>query len=422
MTEPTLFLKPGREKSALRRHPWIFSGAVARAAGGASGGDTVTVRSSTDEFLARAAYNPRSQIAARIWSWDDSESIDGALFERRINRSIAARASLAETTNALRWVNAESDGLPGLIVDRYGEFAVCQFLTAGAEKWKREIAEVIAGQPGIAGVYERSDVDIRAKEGLKSQEGVLRGEPPPELVEVWENAPASEPIRKMLLPPGAGDSDRPSGLRPQERWRFAVDVLRGHKTGFYLDQRDNRRVVAGLARGKRTLNLFCYTGAFSVGAWWGGAQEVISIDSSAPSLALAARNLSLNELPTTGLAEADAFKALREYRDRGETFDLILLDPPKFAHSESQINKAARAYKDINWLALRLLNPGGHLVTFSCSGLVSEDLFQKILFGAALDANRDAQIVGRLSQAGDHPVLLSFPEAAYLKGFVCRVE
>ena len=403
MTEPTLFLKPDRERSVLRRHPWIFSGAVARVDGDVTGGDTVVVRTSSGEFLARAAYNPKSQIVARIWSWDETERIDGEFFHRRITKSVAARESLAETTNALRWVNAESDGVPGLVADRYAGFVVCQFLTAGVERWKPEIVSVLASQPDIVGVYERSDVDVRAKEGLKTQAGMLHGEHPPELIEVWENAPAV-------------------ALQSQERWRFAVDVLRGHKTGFYLDQRENRKVVAEFARRQKILNNFSYTGGFTINGWWNKAKEIISIDSSAPSLTLAKHNLTLNNLPTTGLIEADTFKALRDYRDRGETFDLIILDPPKFAHTESQINKATRAYKDINWLAFRLLNPGGHLITFSCSGLISENLLQKILFSAALDAKRNVQIIRRLSQASDHPVLLSFPEAAYLKGFVCRVE
>ncbi len=397
----SLYLRPGREKSVLRRHPWVFSGAVARVdAAPLEPGETVVVRSASGDFLARAAYNPKSQIVARIWSWDEAEEIEAGFFQRRLARSIAARAPLAETTNALRLVNAESDGLPGLIVDRYADFIVCQFLTAGAEHWKKEIVAALANQPGVVGVYERSDVEVRGKEGLKSHEGILWGDQPPALVEVWEAAwtPTSPDVGK---------------------WHFAVDILHGHKTGFYLDQRENRKVVAEFARRQKILNVFSYTGAFTISSWWGGAQEIISIDSSAPSLAIAKYNLELNHLSIAGLTEADAFKALREYRDRGETFDLIILDPPKFAHNESQVNKATRAYKDLNWLAFRLLNPGGRLITFSCSGLISEDLFQKILFGAALDAKREVQIIRRLSQAGDHPVLLSFPEAAYLKGFVC---
>ena len=388
-----LTLKPYREKSVLQRHPWIFGGAVASVSGEPERGDTVTVRASDGAFLARAAYSPHSQIVGRIWSWDESETINGSFFARRITLAMRARDALAETTNALRWVNAESDGLPGLIVDRYADFAVCQFLAAGADRWKREIVDVIASQPGIVGVYERSDVDVRAKEGLKAKTGVLHGEPPPALVEVYESEN-----------------------------RFLVDIAHGHKTGFYLDQRDNRKTVAEFARDRDVLNAFAYTGAFTVAAWRGGARSVTSIDSAAQALAVAERNLTLNGAPTDGVREGDVFKVLREYRDSGQTFDLIILDPPKFAQTQAQLNKATRAYKDINWLAFRLLRPGGTLVTFSCSGLVSADLFQKIIFGAALDAKRDAQIVRWLSQASDHPVRLAFPEGAYLKGLVCRVE
>lgn len=397
MAEPTLVLKPNRERSVLRRHPWIFSGAVARVDAAPELGATVIVRSADGEFLAKAAYSPKSQIVARIWSWDEAETIDSGFFARRLKQAIQARASLAQTTNAIRLVNAESDGLPGLIVDRYADLMVCQFLTTGADHWKETFADLLLTEPGVTGVYERSDVDVRGKEGLKSSEGLLRGTLPASSITVWETAPDGG------------------------RWQFNVDVAEGHKTGFYLDQRDNRQVVAEFARRQRVLNVFAYTGAFTIAAWWGGASEVTSVDSSGPALELARLNLELNGYPNTGLTEADAFKLLREYRDRGETFDLIILDPPKFAHTEAQINKATRAYKDLNWLAFRLLNPGGHLITFSCSGLVDEDLFQKILFGAALDAKRDAQIIRRLGQASDHPVLLSFPESAYLKGFVCRV-
>jgi 23S rRNA (cytosine1962-C5)-methyltransferase len=399
MPEPFLILKPDREKSVLRRHPWVFSGAVARLDGVAAPGDTVIIRAANGDFLARAAYSPKSQIIARLWSWQPDELINPEFLTRRIERAVALREPLTATTNAMRLVNAESDGIPGLIADRYDNFIVTQFLTAGTERWKNEIAEILLAQPGVVGIYERSDVEVRGKEGLKSSEGPQRGALPPELIEIWEQF----------------------GSDPADRVRFAVDVINGHKTGFYLDQRENRKVVSEFARRHKTLNLFSYTGSFTIEAERAGASSTTSIDSSGPSITLARHNLELNNLPTSGLTEADVFKALREYRDSNETFDLIILDPPKFAHTEAQINKATRAYKDLNWLACRLLNPGGYLITFSCSGLVSEDLFQKILFGAALDAGRDVQIIRRLGQASDHPVLLSFPEAAYLKGFVCQV-
>ena len=293
----------------------------------------------------------------------------------------------------MRWVNAESDGIPGLVVDRYDKFAVCQFLTAGVEKWKSEIADVLMAQEGIVGVYERSDVDVREKEGLDRVVGLLGGLDVPDRVEILEGE------TKLL-----------------------VDVKHGHKTGFYLDQRENREVVKQYAKDRDVLNAFCYTGAFSVAAWQGGARSVVSLDSSAPALSLAKKNLELNALSADGLTEGDVFTTLRTYRDSRQSFDLILLDPPKLAHSQAQIEKASRAYKDINLLALKLLRPNGILITFSCSGSISDDLFQKIIFGAALDAKRDVQIIKRLTQASDHPVRVTFPEGAYLKGLVCRIE
>jgi 23S rRNA (cytosine1962-C5)-methyltransferase len=397
--EPVLVLKPGREKTVMRRHPWIFSGAVGEIVGEPKAGETVAIHSSAGAFLARAAYSPKSQISARIWTWNPDEEINQAFFESRIRGSLGKRAELTHHTNAMRLINAESDGLPGLFADKYGDVVVCQFLTVGAERWKTIIASLLMSLSGASTVYERSDVDVRAKEGLATSEGVLCGGPISGPLEIWEENPQ--------------DSVSP--------WNFLVDVQTGHKTGFYLDQRDNRRIVAELAGQRDVLNVFAYTGAFTVTALAGGARSTVSIDSSGPSLMMARQNLERNGLPPDGLLEADAFKALREYRDSGSAFDLIVLDPPKFARTMAQVNRAARAYKDLNWLAFRLLRPGGYLVTFSCSGAISEDLFQKILFGAALDAGRDVQIVRRLGQASDHPVLLSFPEAAYLKGFVCLV-
>jgi len=379
---------------------------VASIQGDAASGDTIAVRSSTDEFLAYAAYSPKSQIVARVWSWDEGETIDKNFFARRIVKSIESRSSLSAITNAMRWVNAESDGIPGLVVDRYAQFAVCQFLTAGAEKWKREIADVLMAQEGIVGVYERSDVDVREKEGLQQSVGVLRGATPPEVIEIWES----------------NVSDVGRSRETSHSIKLFVDIKHGHKTGFYLDQRENREVVKQFAKDRDVLNAFCYTGAFSVAAWQGGARSVISLDSSAPALSLAKKNLELNALPVDGLAEGDVFTTLRKYRDSRQTFDLIILDPPKLAHSQAQIEKASRAYKDMNLLALKLLRPSGILITFSCSGSISDDLFQKIIFGASLDAKRDVQIVKRLSQASDHPVRVTFPEGAYLKGLVCRVE
>jgi 23S rRNA (cytosine1962-C5)-methyltransferase len=393
-------LAPGRERSLERRHPWVFAGAVRGVRGEPGPGDTVVVRASNGRFLARAAYSPESQILGRVWSFEQSERIDEDLITARVERAVAARSDLAERTDAIRLVFAESDGLPGVIADRFESFVVLQLSSAGADRWRDALAAAFAGLPGVSGVYERSDLDVRAREGLAPRTGPLKGEEPPPTVTIAERPPAEGP-----------------------GWSFVADLRNGHKTGFYLDQRESRRVVAEHAEGRRVLDLFTYTGGFSVAAASGGASEITAVDSSGPALELAARNLDRNGFAgLTALVEADVFTYLRELRDRGERFDLIVADPPKLAHSTSQLKRATRAYKDLNLLAMKLLAPGGALVTFSCSGLMSEDLFQKVLFGAALDAGRDVQVVGRLTQATDHPVLLSFPEAAYLKGFVLRVQ
>jgi len=397
--EPSLLLAPGRERSVERRHPWVFAGAVGRVEGAPEPGDTVAVRRRDGRFLAWAAYSPASQIVARVWTWDEDELVDEAFFAARVARAAAARADLVERTDAVRVVFAESDGLPGVVADRYDSHVVVQLSSAGADRWRSAIGAALADLPGVTGVFERSDVDIRAREGLAARTGPLVGEVPPATVTIAERPPAE----------GAG-------------WSFVGDVVGGHKTGFYLDQRENRRLVSELAADRRTLDLFCYTGGFSVAAGAGGAGPITAVDSSGPALTLAATNLGRNGISGVELVEADVFTYLRELRDRGASFDLIVADPPKLARSTSQLKRATRAYKDLNLLALKLLAPGGLLVTCSCSGLVTEDLFQKVLFGAALDARRDAQIVDRLTQATDHPVLLSFPEAAYLKGLVLRAS
>lgn len=397
---PQLTLKPGREKSLLRRHPWIFSGAVAGVQGDPGPGGTVEVLAADGAWLARAAWSPQSQISARVWTFDRDEKVGPDFFHRRLERALALRQSLPglgpSITNTYRLVNAESDGLPGLVIDVYDRWLVVQCLSAGAERWKGEIvAAARALTPWAAGVYERSDVDVRAKEGLAPAAGALAGEAPPELVEVHEH--------------GA---------------RFLVDVRAGHKTGFYLDQRDNRAVLADYAAGREVLNCFAYTGGFGVIALKGGAAHVVNLDSSAAALELAGRNFALNGLPASQFTHqtGDAFSVLRQYRDARRQFDLIILDPPKFADSKHQVERAARGYKDINLLAFKLLRPGGRLFTFSCSGAVEPALFQKIVADAAVDAGREARIVQRLSQAPDHPVALNFPEAEYLKGLVCVVD
>ena len=390
-----MILKPGREKSLLRRHPWVFSGAIDRLDGVPESGESVQVRASDGRFLAWAAYSPRSKIRARVWSFGESERPGKGMLRTRIERALALRRSLelVESTNAQRLVHAEADGLPGLVVDGYGDTLVIQVLSAGIERCRDDIADFLCELTGCAGIYERSDADVRELEGLPVRAGVLRGDAPPVPLEIVEH-----------------------GIR------YAVDVQGGQKTGFYLDQRDNRRRISELARGRDVLNCFCYTGGFSLSALAGGARSVVSVDSSGPALALARRNAALNGLdaPGTEWLEADVFRYLRDARTQGRSFDLIVLDPPKFAPTEKHAPAAARAYKDINLNALRLLRPGGLLATFSCSGGVSADLFQKIVAGAAADAGASATLRGRFQAAPDHPVLLEFPEGEYLKGLLLQ--
>ena len=427
-----VILKPGRDKPVRQHHPWIFSGAVARVKGDAADGDGVDVVSSDGAWLARGTINRKSQIVVRLFTWREDEAIDREFFARRLARAYEARMGILADpgTSACRLVNAESDGLPGLIVDRYDGWLVTQFLALGVDRWKEEIVKQIGPTVGpvverrifsVQGVYDRSDVEVRAKEGLPQATGVLVGDEPPDLVEIREN-----------------------GLH------FLVDVKRGHKTGFYLDQRDNRRKVAPYLRGREVLNCFAYTGAFAVYALAAGAKRVTNVDTSADALALARRNVELNsshychsearraeESLSRGIETlrreaaqgdtcveyvvGDVFAELRRLRAEGRAFDAIILDPPKFAQNDQQLKRAARGYQDINRVAMNILRLGGVLATFSCSGLVSPDLFQKIIFSASLEAGRDVQIVEKLGQSSDHPILVTLPESEYLKGFVCRV-
>ncbi|HYK15572.1 MAG TPA: class I SAM-dependent methyltransferase [Burkholderiales bacterium] len=386
-----LILKPGREKSLKRRHPWVFSGAVGKLTGNPQPGDTIEVHSSDGEFLAVAACNPQSNIVARVWDWEQ-RAIDAAFFHERVECAVALRAHLLPTSDTVRLVHAESDGLPGVVIDRYGETVVLQLSSAGAMRWRDAIADAAMQAVKPHTLYERSDADVLALEGLQSSIGLLRG-----------TAPAS-PLLVYEL--GA---------------MFEVDVPRGHKTGFYLDQRTNRARVRELAEKREVLDCFAYTGGFTVNALAGGAAKVTAIDSSGPALELLQRNVALNKLPAGECIEGDVFQLLRKLRDRARSFDLIVLDPPKFAPTAAHAEKASRAYKDINLLAFKLLRPGGLLFTFSCSGGVSRELFQKIVAGAALDAGVNAQIVEHLSAGADHPVALNFPEGDYLKGLICRV-
>ena len=390
--EPTLTLSPGREKSLNKRHPWIFSGAIATVSGDPEPGATVLVRAASGTALGRAAFSPASQIRARMWTFDPDEAVDESFFARRFAGAVARRAPLVALTDAMRLVFGEADQLPGIVVDRYGSTLVLQANTAGAQLHKPTLTAVLTGLGVGSTVIERSDAVALRREGCESANGVLAGSLPSEMVEIRERS-----------------------------WTFLVDVSAGHKTGFYLDQRDARGCVESMAKGRRELNGFTYTGAFSVAAWTGGATSVTSIDSSAPALALAARNLERNGFSTAEIVQADAFADLRARRERGERYDLIILDPPKFASSEKEVQRATRAYKDLNLQAFHLLAEGGLLMTFSCSGAISEDLFVKVVAGAALDARRDGQIIGRLGQPLDHPVALHVPQTAYLKGLVCGV-
>ncbi|MFD3166996.1 class I SAM-dependent rRNA methyltransferase [Herpetosiphon sp. NSE202] len=388
-------LKPDRDKSIRQRHPWVFSGAVARRSGPVHPGETVDIVSSEGVWLARGTASTHSQMIARLWTWQRDEELDPSFIRQRIERAIKGREQLHNDpqTNAYRVIFSESDGLPGLIVDRFADWLVVQLLTQGAVAHTAIIVEALAELMPVRGIYERSDVEIRAREGLGEAEGLLWGEAPPDQLTIRENG-----------------------------YEFVLDLAGGQKTGWYVDQRVNRMRVAQYAKDADVLGVFSYTGGFEVLAAGAGATSITAVDSSAAALRGLHTNLGQNGLHTPVTAvEGDAFKILRQLREEGKQYDLIVLDPPKFAHSQSQIDRATRGYKDINMQAFHLLRPGGVLATFSCSGLISADLFQKVVFGAALDAGRDAQIIETLTQGGDHPVLLTFPEAAYLKGLICRV-
>jgi 23S rRNA (cytosine1962-C5)-methyltransferase len=388
----SLILKKGRDKSLRRRHPWVFSGAIEKLSGKPGAGDTVAVQSADGKLLAKAAYSPKSQIRARVWTFDDEE-VDAAFFRARLEQAIALRAALPASrhTNALRLVHGESDGLPGLIVDRYADVLVAQFLAAGVERWREPILDLLAELTACEAVFERSDAEVRTLEGLAPRVGFFRG-----------NRNASRcPIVEYGL-------------------NFRVDVEQGQKTGFFLDQRENRQRVRELAAGREVLDGFSYTGGFSIAALAGGAARVTAIESSAAALEVARDNLAANPLDAgkVEFIQGDVFGELRRLRDRGARFQMVVLDPPKFAPTAAQARNAARAYKDINLLALKLLAPGGLLATFSCSGGVSPELFQSIVAGAALDAGAHARIIERFGAAADHPVALEFPEGEYLKGLL----
>ncbi len=390
-----IILHPDRDYSIRRRHPWIFSGAIARVEGHPEPGETVAVHAADGTALGSGAWSPTSQIRVRMWTLNPEEAVDDAFIAGRVARAIGARAPLLahEQTDALRFINGEADGLPGLVVDRYAGHLVCQFTTVGAERWKSAIVAALGTYWPSSGIYERSDAEVREREGLAPVTGLLAGTEPPERIEIRENG-----------------------------CRFAVDVRAGHKTGFYLDQRDNRALVAPFATGADMLNAFAYTGGFGIAAEMAGASSVVHVDLSAPALELAKSNTQLNvcDAPGAEFIEGNVFDVLRKFRDARRSFDVIVLDPPKFVDAKSHLMAACRGYKDINLLALKLLRPGGVLATFSCSGLMTPELFHKVVSDAAVDANRDVQVLRRLQQAPDHPEGLCFPEGLYLKGLLCR--
>lgn len=412
-----VILKPGRDKPVRQRHPWVFSGAIAQLPTGAADGDIVPVLDAKGHWLAQGYLNRQSQIQVRLLSWEPSEQIDEAFWRGRLQTAYHLRQNTIERaqTDCYRLVHGESDYLPGLTVDRYGAHLVLQAGTLGIDQRKAQLARQLMEITGCAGVVERSDDPNRRKEGLALASGLLVGEAPPDKLIVSEPDRHGRPLR------------------------FQVDLLGGQKTGFYLDQSENRRRAAAFCTGQRVLNAFCYTGAFAVHALAAGAAHVVNLDASVEALELGEVNLQLNDFEPDACCTSiagDVFEVLRDWRDFGapdlaalhrgqqsakSLFDVIILDPPKFAQSKSHVERALRGYKDINLLAMQLLGPGGALVTFSCSGLIDAALFQKVIFGAAVDAGRDVQIIEFLHQASDHPVAATFPEGAYLKGFICRV-
>lgn len=391
-----LYLAKGREKSLLRHHPWIFSGAVERVEGKPLSGETIDIYDHQGKWLARGAYSPQSQIRARIWSFQPDEAIDMAFFVRRLQQAQHWRDWLAQRDglDSYRLIAGESDGMPGITIDRFQNFLVLQLLSAGAEYQRATLIAALQHCYPDCAIYDRSDVAVRKKEGLPLAQGPILGELPPALLPITEH-----------------------GIK------LLVDIQQGHKTGFYLDQRDSRLAARHYASGRRVLNCFSYTGAFAVAALMGGCKQVISVDTSQAVLDIAQQNVALNQLDLNKaqFIRDDVFQLLRNYRTQGEKFDLIIMDPPKFVENKSQLAGACRGYKDINMLALQLLNPGGILLSFSCSGLMPTDLFQKILADAALDAGCDIQFIEQFRQAADHPVIATYPEGLYLKGFACRV-
>ena len=394
-TAKRLILKKGREKPLKHKHPWIFSGAVERVEGDPAPGETVEIRSFGGEFLAQGAYSPESQIQARVWSWLHDQDVSADFFRSKIKQAIQYREQIKYDYPMKRLIHAESDGLPGLIVDQYGEVLVLQLLSVGSDLWKDDLIQILAEETGAKSIYERSDVVVRKLEGLEPRTGLVFGEETEELLHIEQG-----------------------GLQ------YWIDIRKGHKTGYYLDQRFNREVVGELCSGLSVLDCFCYSGGFSMQALKNGAESVTLVDESARALKLAEKHILSNQLPVERMTtqKGDVFEVLRKFRDQAKSFDVIILDPPKFAPTASFVNRAARGYKDINLLAFKLLKPGGLLATFSCSGGISREFFLRILSGAALDAGVNARIQLHMGQSADHSINLSFPEGTYLKGYGIRVE
>lgn len=390
----TIHLHEGKDKSLRRQHPWVFSGAIARVKGQPEPGETVAVHAANGDWLGFGAWSPTSQIRVRMWSFSQRDVIDPQFFKQQIAAAIEYRQNLQINSDAVRLVAAEADNLPGITIDRYADWVVVQLLSRGADYWRDSIIEALRELLPECSIYERSDVDVRKKEGLAP------------LCQLHYQAPNASPLAALWI--------TENGLQLQ------VDIEHGHKTGYYLDQRDSRAAVQKYVKGKRVLNAFSYTGGFGLYASAAGAREVINLDVSQPALAIAASNHERNQLSAPDNRQIDVFEALREFHARGERFDVIILDPPKFVDSKANLNRACRGYKDINRLAAMLLAKDGTLLTFSCSGLLSADLFQKVVADAALDAKRPLKIVERLYQGADHPVQLNFPESLYLKGLVLR--
>ncbi|MBO5306577.1 MAG: class I SAM-dependent methyltransferase [Lentisphaeria bacterium] len=390
-------LKKEREKSLLRKHLWIFSGAVEAFSDSPECGETVRVTDHSGKFLAYAACSPQSQLIGRVWSFNENMPPGKELFQQRIREAAEFRRFLGldDPEGGCRLINSEADGLPGLVVDRFGEFLVMQISAAGVERFREEFVELLMKELGAKGIYERSDLPVRAKEGLAERTGLAAGEQPPNPIIIRENG-----------------------------MRFAVDVRHGQKSGFYFDQRESRRAVAKYADRRTVLNCFSYTGGFAVAALKAGAKHVINVDSSSPALRQAAHNLEMNKINKEQFENVpgDVFEILRQYAAEKRKFDMVILDPPKFVDSQRNLTRGCRAYQDIARLGFQLLNPGGLLFNFSCSGLMTPELFQKITADAALAANTDGTIVEKLHQSPDHNIPLSTPETFYLKGLITRIK